>query len=206
MKSRGMLMSGPLVVKTMAGLKTETRRVITPRSKRVRFLLEQLNELGEKVFLSRHTNAELLQLRGAKAELFERCPYGKPGDEILIREAWSYDPDKESGTIYNYRAAGDDPAPGGWRPSIHMPYEACRLRLLNERVSIERIQDITTEGIAAEGFPVDYSVPDSPDVLEAEQRAHFIRVWDQINGKRSPWSRNDWVYALKYSVKEVRRV
>lgn len=34
--------------------------------------------------------------------------------------------------------------------------------------------------------------------VEATAREHFEILWDQINGKRAPWSSNPWVWRVEF--------
>jgi hypothetical protein len=142
-----------------------------------------------------------------------KCPYGKPGDTLWVRETWGaarefddvkpthLDPDRD---IF-YQAT--DEVPGGlrWRPSIHMPRWASRLALDVASVHVERLQEITTEAIIAEGVDVpdvDYSVAGSPPELESEREAYALRrwidLWDGINGAKHPWPSNPFVWVVEF--------
>lgn len=95
-----------------------------------------------------------------------------------------------------------------WRPSIHMPRWACRLLLNVTGVRIERLQDITSADIIAEGIEVpdvDHSVAERPDFLDAERdsfaRAKFRELWDGINTKiGTRWADNPYVWVVEFEV------
>lgn len=74
---------------------------------------------------------------------------------------------------------GEEESPLKWRSSIHMPRWASNISLINKRVRIERIQDITEEDAEAEG--IDNSCPrDLGNFVENK----FIPLWDKINANR----------------------
>jgi hypothetical protein len=100
-----------------------------------------------------------------------KCPYGKPGDQLWVRETWlrgcewDGDSDMPPAQIY-YKADGiaqkmewydenreDGIRPGGpaWKPSIHMPKAAARIWLEITDVRVERVQQISEEDAVAEG-------------------------------------------------------
>lgn len=108
-----------------------------------------------------------------------------------------------------------------WRPSIHMPRWASRIDLEITYVCVERIQDITTKQILAEGIEIPFSEKGTPlvqisgkyptcDYLPREGatwddlvRAWFASTWDQINGPRGfGWKANPWVWVIEF--KRVR--
>jgi len=79
---------------------------------------------------------------------------------------------------------GDSPF-GKWRPSIHMPRWAARIILEITDVRVERVQDITTEGVKAEGLRA----------VEMD----FIRLWDSIYyPSLFKWDANPWVWVIEY--------
>lgn len=106
-----------------------------------------------------------------------KCPYGKPGDLLWVRETWgmSFEDIVPTGRQFAsggtwgsparpnrkpcvvFRADGDmpDDSPGEtatWRPSIHMPRWASRITLEIVSVRVERLTDITDDDCAAEGI------------------------------------------------------
>jgi hypothetical protein len=83
---------------------------------------------------------------------------------------------------------------GKWRPSIHMPREACRLRLEVLRVWVERVQDISEADAKAEG--VEYiSVADVPRQSCWTCRQDFAQLWNSLYGT---WDANPWVWACEF--------
>jgi hypothetical protein len=160
MKERPILFSAPMVRAILAGTKTQTRRVYkgTPRLD------------GEH-----HTNGS-----GETWTDWGRCPYGKPGDRLWVREAWRV------GTKYDTKAPRDlaprsmtveyeaggyacNGLTGGWgthypatreypawvgklRPGMFMPRWASRITLEVTGVRVERLQDISEADAIAEGI------------------------------------------------------
>mgnify|MGYP001005690894 CR=1 FL=1 len=178
MKSTPMLMSGPLVVPTLADLKTHTcRPVMLPRS-------------------YEHDEVYSAFVDGAVATLScdpgphrqVRCPFGTVGDRIWIRETWrltdfaSYGHDRYSAAVEmradNARPFRKEGGPEmlneytGWRPSIHMPRWASRLTLEITDLSVFRVQDITEETARREGLPRNWS-DDSGDGWDPEEHGYL---------------------------------
>ena len=209
MTDRPILMSGPLVVATLAGRKTQTRRVVTER--------------GVPWHLTDHSCAPHPEI--------DRCPYGVPGDRLWVREAWmpadhlvDAVADRNPPQWIRYRADGqvmgryrvedplEVPAPGrwrnvpmpakGWRPSIHMPRWASRLTLVVDAVRVERVQAISEDDARAEGVDPKPRQPGATD----HYREAFRAKWDEINGKRSSctWADNPFVWCISYHVETAR--
>ena len=89
-----------------------------------------------------------------------------------------------------------------WRGPRFMPAWAVRLWVQVESVRPERIQEITWQGVEAEGTPK--NPDDRPLTLpsEIERVKDYAILWDAINGIRNfgeyTWERNPWVWVLKY--------
>ena len=142
------------------------------------------------------------------------CPYGQLGDLLWVRETWRaeerpdgldgvrYRADEAFESIANTREAaerwleayrGDE----RWRPSIHMPRWASRLTLRLTDVRVERLQEITNEGVLAEGlgFVWGYTRAEPP----RDGRARFAEFWNELysDPKRS-WQADPWVWVLGF--------
>ncbi|MBE8816267.1 hypothetical protein F3H66_22270 [Serratia marcescens] len=99
---------------------------------------------------------------------------------------------------------GDDDGHGErscWKPSIHMPREACRILLEITAVRVERLTMISHEDAIAEGAPRASCCRDP--------RHGFIELWESIYGKESI-ATNPWVWVIEFrrvgdSAREVER-
>ena len=191
-RERPVLFSGAMVRAILAGTKTQTRRVIAP---------VQPREDG---------------LWPAGRDPVPDCPFGRAGDTLWVRETWG---PLAGGVTYRATANTESPDGNRWRPSIHMPRWASRLSLEIVSVRVERLQAITGEDAAAEGItiklgaaPGTFAIPVSdpgftqalpPGPLttlteSAVARAWFASLWDSINGARSPWDANPWVWVVSF--------
>jgi hypothetical protein len=163
-KERFILFAPPLVRAILEGRKTMTRRLITPQP-------------------LAHPPAV--------------CSFGVPGDLLWVREKWGfrrqfYDRHAEPGGPFVY--AADGPPMGAiflpWKPSLHMPRAACRIRLKITTVRAERVSEISKEDAAAEGCPVDRL---------QDPIAWFREVWNHYIAKSaSSWRANPWVWVISF--------
>lgn len=78
-----------------------------------------------------------------------------------------------------------------WRPSIHMPRWACRLRLEVVSVRVERLLDISGEDAIAEGI----EKPAHENGFPAKMK--FFLLWESIYGAASLGS-NPYVWVIEY--------
>lgn len=204
MKERPILFSAPMVRAILAGMKTQTRRVIKP-PRGYEMPCDPLDD-------------------GDIAELLAVCPYGQPGDRLWVRETWGvvsgawdeagdripWIPDRPAMAVrelpfgrgyYSGHAiyaadgpfewAGDDDGGGeprsAWKPSIHMPRSASRITLKVTDVRVERLHEIIEADAVAEGA----STPGPFAVY------HFMDLWSSINGAKS-WNANPWVWVVSF--------
>lgn len=173
MKVYPILMSAPMIMATIAGRKSQTRRLCKGG---VIAWLEP--DMFTPEFVSDPSN--------------NLCPYGTKGDILYVRESWkplgwSSDDDPELHIQYKadqiaqafyasedvcekidlsihaecakkgVKIDGDgkyltDDDPISWRPSIHLPKELSRIWLKVSEVRIERLQDVTNQDSLAEGI------------------------------------------------------
>lgn len=221
MKEIPIIFSTPMIRAIFEGRKMQTRRVIKPQpTNRPRW-----NCIG---FLGWDD--------GHGYEI--KCPYGPVGTTLWVRETtflygrwaknglaksgkqkWKFIWDKSKPVLY-MDCPPDDikrlKTDVGYfkRPSIHMPHEACRLRLEITDIKPERLQDISEEDAMAEGITSYWAEPhrdDAPFIGAAKElgadlcftrRKAFQQLWDSINAKRGHgWDKNDWVWAILFEMK-----
>ena len=187
-RERPILFSAPMVRALLDGRKTQTRRIIK------RTALEWLEEGFTPEFVAEPGNAAI-------------CPFGKPGDRLWVREAWSAEwswrhekPRDIIPAAPIWYWADGDPAERDWtrpKPSIHMPRWASRITLEVTEVRVERLQDISEADATAEGSKEPSLVP----IIGAcwSERDAYAKLWEHINGPGS-WDANPWVWAVSFKV------
>lgn len=219
MAERPMLMSAPMVRALLAGTKTQTRRVVKPPRSRPAFVLLDHGN-GWWPYQSDDGESELCD---DGMEHPYTCPYGKPGDRLWVREAFSgphcmdatdecvaVQPSKwgEGSRIWYW--ADGNPTHGDWtrsRPSIHMPRWASRILLEVTAVRVERLQEISEADAKAEGAEclfsptcsaADRELLDIPLMEDASPfRNGYALLWESINGAGS-WKANPWVWVVEF--------
>lgn len=192
-------MSAPMVRALLAGIKTQTRRIVKPQPPHDCGMLEcgpyhptvtrrGEDELGPETFGAYTVGGEWSQ----------GCPYGRPSDRLWVRETWN----KFDGWADVFYAADDhsfgigeddnpdhiEPQNIKWRPSIHMPRWASRITLEVTDVRVERLQEIGEDGAIAEG---------SPYKSQIEALEWYIELWESINGDGS-WDQNPLVWVIEF--------
>ena len=91
-KERPMIFTAESVLAILAGLKTQTRRVVKPQP--IDFYVT-----GEPLTLIDAVPGELMARRIV-------CPYGKPGDRLWVKESYRYQTFDAAGNHIEYRADG----------------------------------------------------------------------------------------------------
>lgn len=188
------LFSGKMVREILNGHKTQTRRVIKPLPP------AWLTQFGYTIF----TPDGHISGRGVYddniGEKYFRCPYGKIGGHLWVRETWGMlpHPKQASQTIYK---ADNEIDLDKWKPSIHMPRWASRITLKVTDIRVERLQSITDGDVAKEGVTWGTSIVLHPEISPA--RKAFKALWNEINAKRGfSWDVNPWVWVVSFEVIE----
>jgi len=208
-KERPILFSGAMVRAILEGKKSQTRRVWKmPR--------------GLDWYVSGSARGEetgdICQPDGPWWGHVEemRCPYGRPGDRLWVRETWAQPAALDPGpTVYraDYPAcvpAGFEKIPPAeaitWKPSIHMPRALCRLRLEVTGVRVERLNDCSEADAIAEGiqpykdgwerFHADPADTERTGATK-DPRLAYKGLWEQINGAGA-WDANPWVWVVEF--------
>ncbi len=138
-----------------------------------------------------------------------KMPYGGIGDQLYFKETWCAWEDMSGEDFILYRADNKRISPvkfgwdatkrddwdylvgkfDNWQSSMFMPLKVARIRnvpILNVRV--ERLQDLTEADAQNEGCPVATLSP----------HAWYANLWNSINGKTLPWSKNPWVWVYEF--------
>ncbi len=199
-----------MVKAILNGNKTQTRRIIKLPKKAYPFQIESISDIQINDFYS------VLLTNDTEIEI--KCPYGKVGDILYVREKFiGYWKNKEKNLpcmcdyIISYRAGGnkiyrttflhlfENHDRRKWKPSIHMPKWVARLFLEITNIRVERIQDITENDAMKEG-----TTPTTTPHIPGKGRTYiqgFGSLWNSINEKRGyGWKVNPWVWAVEFKI------
>lgn len=220
MTERPILFNAEMVKAILDGRKTQTRRVLKHQPATI---YEGYTIQGDGKFYPYIVRGEIQLL---SSEGF-KCPLGKIGDQIWVRETWQGPLlDEEQAFEYwklgakeyekpehcEYRADGgirpefmdaEDNIRQGWRPSIHMPRWASRIQLEITDIRVERLQDISQADAIAEGAPADHLQFNSVARgfgFPDFARSWFWQTWESIYLRRSGanWQVNPWVWVVEF--------
>lgn len=195
-RTRSIIFNDAMVRAILAGRKTQTRRPVRRPARAGTYSFE------EGMAWAKENGAHGIQKRGPCDGIEWRlsCPYGQPGDRLLVREAWrpirAWNGSTE-GCEIEYRADGRArsfakcfavPATvTHWRPSIHMPHAVSRIALEVTAGRVEKLQEITIEGCRAEGMTEEYPA------------GEFAETWDAIYAARGQgWDADPWVWVVEF--------
>jgi len=206
MKETRLPFTSESILAFQAGRKTQTRRVVRPQPHQLTGPASDWWEWGDY----------LVETKGLADLLVAHCPYGQPGDIILVTETWRV------ADLVHYAAPGEKwqfvieyPSDGTrspwislsderlkqlrffhesmvpdnrWRLPRYMPKEFVRYRWPLDSLGVERLQDITLADIFAEGMTND-------DWYETAPADWFSALWNRLHPE-CPWESNPWVYVL----------
>jgi hypothetical protein len=231
MRERPIIFSEEMIRAIREDRKSQTRRVIKPQP-------ELHNDCVGQYFMWKSAKYSI-------GRFLSQCPYGVTGDQLWVRETFAsfsqrhlkdhdatypihthcpHYPDviaiyRESGADFPHHFHVDGYA--RWKPSIHMPHWASRIRLQITGHSVERVQDIREGDAVAEGVRQNWLGDDCPDEFADEWENYgadlddfpcysakdsFRTLWDMINAERGfPWPDNPWVWVVEFEVVENGR-
>lgn len=181
-----MLMNTEMVKAILAGRKTVTRQLIKPQPHNVLYdgILQQgeIEDGDVLLTLNKDNKTEML------------IPPYQAGDVLYVRETWCKGSLNGGAEQYFYKADDND-FHCQWRPAIHMPKEAARIFLRVIGVRVERLQDITVNGILQEGIDFDIETP-------IASWRNFIDLWESTLKKpniyKYGWDANPWVWVIEF--------
>lgn len=228
MSIKPILFNTEMVQANLDGRKNNTRRIMKPQPVDTEYCNHEMvtfNDMLPGYYDGDYTCAcrKCGYGVGPSGESMFKPPY-IPGDILYVRETWRIQAAHrfDADVRIEFKAVGPMATiqfPGcrsqgterreydsflqkwdrsGWHPSIHMPKEAARLFRKVTNVRVERLQDIDSEGIRAEGLN---TLAVHTGDMEIAQR-EFARLWDstikpadlQLYG----WDANPWVWVIEY--------
>ena len=209
-KERPILFSTPMVRAILEGRKTMTRRCVTNLSE-----LEEVLDIGGYYFTYRDNTKGFQRI--AHETVLSKCPQGKVGDRLWVKETWQHsnspnDPLNENCAIFYRADYWDDPhgmdgekSKQGryrkWKSSLFMPRSASRILLEITNVKIEQLQSIIPEECLKEGVEYERHYEGLGNPCDEVRMIHaFIELWDSISGKDKTkcWDANPWVWVIEF--------
>lgn len=220
-KSKAILVNTEMVRAIFARLKTHTRRPVKPQFEIASYGKPPYNyDIIEVPIINGYiwttaTNSDRTGGLAVQVYCKKRKPIKatyKKGDILWVRE--THKPVSGSPN-YIYRA--DIPEERWkdykWSPSMHMEREACRLWLKVLGVSVEKLQNISLEGIIKEGIVINENIKlfkkmnkIYTDIDIARQwtdyytaRNGYMKLWDSIyKDPGFTWDDNPWVWRIEF--------
>jgi hypothetical protein len=220
MKERPIIFSGEMVHAIIDGRKFQTRRLCPVQPYQGAWGQWHVYYPGRDGGHAIYETEEAMREEYDRVML-ARCPYGKTGDRLYVRETYAYFEDVASEHLV-YRTDGEQDRDrlldGRWRSPRFMPRRASRLDLDVTGIRCEWLQDISEADALAEGLSwwskdgtlrkyglgerhvsgeLDFVTPWAE--MERTPQAAFAKLWDSINGKRAPWASNPMVYPIEFA-------
>lgn len=130
-----------------------------------------------------------------------KAPY-EPGDILYVRETWYKDPSR-----YMYRGdysnterfyKGGKEVSIKWHPSIHMPKEAARIWLRVTDVRVERLQEITIDGIRNEGISSMAVHAGDMEIALKEWKNLWNSTIKKSDIDRYGWDASPWIWVIEF--------
>jgi hypothetical protein len=219
MKETGILFKAEMVRARLAGLKTQTRRIIDPQPPFG--CIYGINGAETHAICCAADNHAVWVPPTPKSKDHRLpCPYGGPGDLLWVKETHarvhpgmlqSLDPDPDSPlweTVYRADTHGGYVESllrcTKWRPSIFMPRRFSRITLEIVSVRVERLQDISAQDCIAEGIQIprcgcevcatqsEICTADAGELIMA-----YKALWESIHGPGS-WDLNPYVWVIEF--------
>jgi len=215
------------------GRKTQTRRVIKPQPKAIITThgFWQSDDDGSWAWCYQ-TPVQDSNLTWNDCRLLGngKCPYGKVGDHLWVRETWQvhqldgpaghkefpnilYRADSSTRLLIDkcvWKYVRDE---SKWRPSIYMPRWASRIALEITDIRVGQVQNISAVSCYREGTYTAQNITTtyhglhcwSPEFEATFAKQAFKLLWDSLNAKRGySWDSNPWVWVVEFKqVKET---
>jgi hypothetical protein len=212
MKETGILFTPENIRLVRHGAKVQTRRVITPQptlEPNVGFVWK-----GRAYGRGMYDDDQEGQ---AARNFVHKCPYGKVGDRLYVKEGViTHVSIPQLVGYYMDGCRVTEP----WEKRVtamFMPKSMARTWLEITNVRVERVQDISEEDSIAEGVsPQIVTEQDIQDTINGTSEPHikelarilgpgqftakfkYQELWDSINKAKHPWAQNPFVWVLEF--------
>ena len=200
-KERPIIFNSEMIRAILEGRKTQTRRIVKsqpPKGSWVCFDGIDAYQ-GEGYFFQYPQNIDGGKIIFNKKFLLPqkgKCPFGKIGDRLWVRETWAVIdyPDgttaRKYETIYKANDNSGYPYQIKWKPLIFMPRNYSRITLEITDIRVERLHEITREDITKEGFGKGYT--------DIGWTYVFGQYWNLIHKEGHKWKDNPWVWVIGF--------
>lgn len=191
--ARPMIFSAQSVRSVLAGLKTQTRRVIKPQP-------EDVFDPAACPWLP----GDLVWVKETWAVMrMARVCGDWEAQGIAMLDSYAKRPANDFNESYHsiYQADGYEPCEGeAWRSPYFMPKWASRLTVKILTIEPQRLQDITEDDAVAEGYSAHHLARHAIYAkYAAKARDNFSYGWDSINKRRGwGWDTNPYVWAITF--------
>lgn len=183
---KGILFKEPLFNAILECRKSQTRRLIKQVPPDYDF---------KYVEVSKDLNTAKYVFTSPVGEKLKIKPRYNSEDLVYMKEPFAHKKtDNVRRVIYKYRPCSvQDPDQYKWKNKLFMPSLFARFYIIIEKVSVQRVLDVTPGEAVEEGIidPYDISYYD-PKYHQQE----FLRVFHHIN--KVPLNRNPWVFAYYF--------
>lgn len=201
---RGIAMGQPLVMLTILKLKVATRRLKG---------LEKINIAPDRHVISGATDdgQTWYFARNGLTNVSAKCPFGKIGDFLYLKEPFIQYTDK----VFTTKSMVEDGAGYPWKSSRFMPKAAASVWVKITDIQVQRLGDMTDDEIHDEGVvhlqnfqgspgesDIDlFGVPGDPTITGISAKSAWERLFGKCFGPITI-EQNPYVWAIHYQLTE----
>ncbi len=202
-KRTGIIMSTGLARAAWLGIKTETRRLLSPQP--------TVNGYHKLTYMTKAVTAVWDVDRPAPAELLAICPYGQPGDLLYFKETWAtakrYDHLPPSALplaaplFYASSATWlDEPERGRTRSARFMPARVARRFYELEEIGLQQLNWIGPADIQREGLRLEREEGEEFPQFAERLRLMFAVTWNRLHASHPTclFEHAPWVWVLNF--------
>ncbi len=216
-KNTGLMFKADMILAYLEGRKNQTRRV-----KGLQLINENPDD-WQLIFKPTHEGVRFVSFghKSTQQVVHLNMPYGGINDTLYFKETYKMWEEPEFGEDFiNYRADDAKVSPSWWtnedwlkihagwfekwNSSMFMPRRFSRFREVPiVDVRAERLQDITWEDAWYEGIVRTADLSTSSHIYKDPTR-EYLSLWDSINGRTLPASKNPWVWVYEFQKHQGR--